>query len=70
MPNDQRTTKMTPKFQYYEDKQGKHRWRLIAANGNIICDSAEGYENEADAKNGIQIVVGTNESTPIEWSHA
>lgn len=33
-------------FEPYEDKAGEFRWRLIAPNGRIIADSAQGYEDE------------------------
>lgn len=32
------------------------RWRLRAANGRIIADSGEGYNNRADALHGIELV--------------
>jgi len=41
------------------------RWRLIAANGNTIADSAEGYYDKADCRHGIELVQGTNVLTPI-----
>ena len=44
-----------PKFEMYTDKAGKCRWRLKAANGEIIATS-EGYESEASCKNGIESV--------------
>ena len=46
---------MAPKFEMYTDKAGKCRWRLKAANGEIIATS-EGYESEASCKNGIASV--------------
>ena len=44
-----------PKFEMYADAAGKCRWRLKAANGEIIATS-EGYESEASCKNGIESV--------------
>ena len=35
------------KFQFYQDDKGEWRWRLVARNGKIIADSAEGYVNKA-----------------------
>lgn len=32
-------------FQMYLDKIHEWRWRLVAENGKIIADSAEGYKN-------------------------
>ena len=34
------------KFEVFKDKSGDWRWRLKADNGNIVADSAEGYENK------------------------
>jgi len=41
-----------PKFEIYTDKAGKCRWRLKAANGEIIA-SSEGYSSEASCRKGI-----------------
>jgi len=46
---------MAPKFEMYTDKAGKCRWRLKAANGDVIATS-EAYESEAACKNGIASV--------------
>lgn len=32
----------------YRDERGEWRWHIHAANGRIVADSAEGYENRAD----------------------
>ncbi|MGB2832944.1 MAG: DUF1508 domain-containing protein [Methylotenera sp.] len=41
------------------------RWRLKAANHKIIADSGEAYFNEVDCIHGIQLVMGSNHSTPV-----
>ncbi|MDI9239867.1 DUF1508 domain-containing protein [Lysobacter sp. LF1] len=41
------------------------RWRLVAANGKTIADSAEGYYSKADCLHGIELVKGTNVLTPV-----
>ena len=46
---------MAGKFEVYEDKAGKYRFRLKAGNGEIIATS-EAYESKAGAKNGIESV--------------
>lgn len=46
---------MAPKFEMYSDKAGKCRWRLKAANGEVIATS-EAYESESSCKNGIASV--------------
>ena len=44
-----------PKFELYQDKSKKYRFRLKAANGEIIA-SSEAYNSKASAKNGIKSV--------------
>ena len=44
-----------PKFEIYKDKKGDFRFRLKAANGEIIL-SSEGYTAKASCKNGIESV--------------
>lgn len=43
------------KFELYEDKAGKYRFRLKAGNGEIIA-VGEAYESKAAAKKGIESV--------------
>ncbi|MGD9635711.1 MAG: YegP family protein [Pirellulales bacterium] len=31
------------KFELYQDRRGKYRWRLRAENGKVIADSGQGY---------------------------
>ena len=38
-----------PKFEFFKDKAGYYRWRLKAANGEIVANS-EGYVSVANAK--------------------
>lgn len=39
-------------FDVYEDqaRPGEWRWRLVAANGETIADSGEGYDSKWNAK--------------------
>lgn len=46
---------MSGKLEITKDKAGKFRFRLKAANGEIIAVS-EAYETKAAAKNGIESV--------------
>jgi uncharacterized protein YegP (UPF0339 family) len=46
---------MAGKFELYEDKAGKFRFRLKAGNGEIIA-VGEAYESKASAKKGIDSV--------------
>jgi hypothetical protein len=45
----------TPKFEIYKDTAEKFRFRLKAANGEIIA-VGEAYESEDGCKNGIESV--------------
>jgi uncharacterized protein YegP (UPF0339 family) len=46
---------MAAKFELYNDKAGKYRFRLKAGNGEVIA-VGEAYETKASAKNGIESV--------------
>lgn len=47
----------------YEDVAGEWRWRRVAANGEVVGDSAEGYSRKHDAK---RAAVRTNPGLPVE----
>lgn len=47
--------KKNPKYEVYKDKKGEFRFRLKAANGEIILAS-EGYTAKASCMNGIKSV--------------
>ena len=53
------------RFHIYKDAAGEWRWRLIAANGRIIADSAEGYASTQDCRTGIDLVKSTTLGTPV-----
>ena len=44
-----------PVFEWYKDKSGKYRFRLKAANGEIIAVS-EGYASKEGCVGGIESV--------------
>lgn len=46
---------MAGKFELYQDKAGKFRFRLKAGNGQVIA-VGEAYESKASALNGIESV--------------
>ncbi|AGP57928.1 YegP family protein [Streptomyces rapamycinicus] len=46
---------MAGKFEIYEDKRGKHRFRLKAGNGEIIA-VGEAYESKSAAQKGVESV--------------
>lgn len=43
----------------YRDTANQWRWRLVAANGRIIADSAESYWNKTDCQHAINLVKGS-----------
>ncbi|WEL18025.1 DUF1508 family protein [Halorhabdus sp. SVX81] len=43
-------------FEVYEDNAGEHRWRLRHDNGNILCDSSEGYDSRSNLTRAIDRV--------------
>ncbi len=47
---------MAGKFELFQDKAGKFRFRLKASNGQIIA-TGEAYESKASAMNGIRSVM-------------
>ena len=54
-------TEKYPKFEMYVDKAGEFRFRLKAANGEIIAAS-EGYKAKESCENGIESV---RENAPV-----
>ena len=44
------------RFETFEDAAGGHRWRLVAANGEIIADSGEGYSSRSALADAIDRV--------------
>ena len=48
-------TQKNPKFEVYADKRGEFRFRLKAANGQIVA-VGEGYKAKASCFNGIDSI--------------
>ena len=46
---------MAAKFEVYKDKKGEFRFRLKAANGQVIA-TGEGYSSKDGCMNGIESV--------------
>ncbi|PSP31476.1 hypothetical protein BRC64_09920 [Halobacteriales archaeon QH_10_67_22] len=44
------------RFELFEDRAGKWRWRLRRRNGNVIADSGQGYASRTGAIDGIRSV--------------
>jgi uncharacterized protein YegP (UPF0339 family) len=43
-------------FEIYEDSRKEYRWRLKAANGQVIATSGQGYKSKPDCRHGIEII--------------
>lgn len=41
-------------FRVFKDKNGKWRWRLVAANKKIVADSAEGYATKGSVVRAVR----------------
>ena len=53
------------RYQMYQDTAGEWRWRLRAANHEIIATSGEGYRNKGDCRHAIDLVKGSA-NAPVE----
>jgi len=45
-----------PHLKTKKARNGRHYWSLIAANGKIIADGAEGYSSASKARRGFKNV--------------
>jgi uncharacterized protein YegP (UPF0339 family) len=52
--------------EFYVDAKGEHRWRVKAANGEILAESSEGYVAKADAERGYELTLASADSLPVE----
>lgn len=55
---------MAGKFEVYEDKGGKYRFRLKASNGQVIA-SGQGYASKESCLNGIESVKKNAAEAPV-----
>jgi uncharacterized protein YegP (UPF0339 family) len=55
---------MAGKFELYTDKKGEFRFRLKAANGQVIA-TGEGYTTKAAAINGIDSIRKNAPDAPV-----
>ncbi|MBC3191204.1 DUF1508 domain-containing protein [Pseudonocardia sp. C8] len=55
---------MAGKFEVYEDRAGKFRFRLKASNGQVVA-TGEAYENKAAAKKGCESVQRAAEGAEV-----
>ena len=56
---------MAGKFEVYQDRAGKYRFRLKASNGQVVA-SGEAYETKAAAKKGCESVLKAADGAPVE----
>lgn len=52
-------------FRVFKDVRGEYRWRLRAANNEIIADSAEGYTTKTKCLEGIALVKRDAPAAPV-----
>ncbi len=52
-------------FEVYEDAKKEFRWRLKAANGQVVANSSEGYKAKADCEKAVDLVKKAGKA-PIE----
>lgn len=45
------------KIRIYKDRSGEWRWRMVARNGRVVADSAEGYKTKRGAVRAVWNVV-------------
>ena len=43
-------------FEYYKDKAGKWRWRLVSTTGRTMADSGQGYASKQGCLDAIDRV--------------
>lgn len=55
---------MAAKFEIYKDKKGEFRFRLVAANGQVIATS-QGYKSKASCMKGIESVKQNTPKTDV-----
>ena len=53
-------------FEKYQDARKEWRWRLKAANHEIIGVASEGYTTEASCDHSINLVKSTDKNTEVK----
>ncbi len=48
--------KKCPKFEIYLDKANQYRYRMIAANGQNVATSEDGYSTKSGCINGVKAI--------------
>ena len=60
--------KKCPKYEMYFDKAGQYRYRMIAANGQNVAISEEGYASKNGCINGIKAIARAAEGAGVDES--
>lgn len=55
-----------PTYHVKRDKAGEYRWMLVAANGQTVATSGEGYTRKADCLHGITLVKASADAAIVE----
>ena len=55
---------MAGKFEVYQDRAGKFRFRLKASNGQVVA-TGEAYESKSAAKKGCESVLRAATGAPV-----
>jgi uncharacterized protein YegP (UPF0339 family) len=45
---------MGTRVEFYVDRSGSHRWRAVAANGQIVATGHQGYSSKQKAEQGLE----------------
>ncbi|WP_436928077.1 HVO_2922 family protein [Halosimplex amylolyticum] len=53
------------RFEVFEDRGGKWRWRLRHRNGNIVADGGQGYSSRQKAEQGLESVRSNAGGAPV-----
>ena len=43
---------------FYVDNRGKHRWRIMAKNGEIVAASSQGFVSLSKARQNLSVTKG------------
>lgn len=55
------------KIHPYQDLRGEWRWRLVATNGRVMADSAEGYTRQIDLARALETLAEGGVKVDVEW---
>jgi uncharacterized protein YegP (UPF0339 family) len=55
------------KFEVYEDAANQFRWRLKAANGEILATSGQGYKAKESCKRGVALIKSEADSDKLTF---